>query len=328
MSQHDLDIANQGFPATRADLNNALKALGSLQSGATAPSTTYANMLWYDTANNILKIRNEDNDAFISLFTLDQTNDNIEALTVDGTITADALTVDTNTLHVDASENKVGIGTVTPDTYSDYVAGSLTTGLAIAGSFPGIQLADTDVSGSNSTFGISKSGQDTVINNLGTSGTIKFYNAGGQRANITADGLTFGSDTAAANALDDYEEGTFTPQLLGGTSNPSSTVSGSGEYIKVGKLVFIYIKFSNVNTTGASGYIRITGQPFNPSQTNGPLSMSAYDFDFNGRTSLTAEINNGEINGITSGDDTGWGLLNFGAGTARYIFIAGTYRIA
>jgi hypothetical protein len=93
MSQHDLDIANQGFPATRADLNLALKALGSLQSGATAPSTTYANMLWYDTANNILKIRNEDNDAFISLFTLDQTADNIEALTINGTMTADVLAV-------------------------------------------------------------------------------------------------------------------------------------------------------------------------------------------------------------------------------------------
>jgi hypothetical protein len=97
MSQHDLDIANQGFPATRADLNLALKALGSLQSGATAPSTTYANMLWYDTANNILKIRNEDNDAFISLFTLDQTADNIEALTVNGNATADALVSDSIT---------------------------------------------------------------------------------------------------------------------------------------------------------------------------------------------------------------------------------------
>jgi len=114
MSQHDLDIANQGFPATRADINNALQALGSSNSGATAPSTTYANQLWYDTANNIIKIRNEDNDAWISLFTLDQTNDNIEALTVNGTITADALTVDTNTLFVDSTNNEVGIGTLTP----------------------------------------------------------------------------------------------------------------------------------------------------------------------------------------------------------------------
>jgi hypothetical protein len=75
MSQHDLTIANQGFPAFRADLNSALQALGSTQSGTAAPSPTFANQLWYDTANNILKIRNEDNDAWISIATLDQSGD-------------------------------------------------------------------------------------------------------------------------------------------------------------------------------------------------------------------------------------------------------------
>jgi len=84
MSQHDLSIANQGFPAFRSDLNDALQALGSLSSGDTAPSTTYANQLWYDSANNILKIRNEDDDAWISIATLDQTAD---TLTVIGSLT-------------------------------------------------------------------------------------------------------------------------------------------------------------------------------------------------------------------------------------------------
>lgn len=78
MSQHDLDIANQLFPATRTDLNNALKALGSTSSGTSAPSTTYANQLWYDTANNKLYIRNEDNDANIEILVLDQSNDTVE----------------------------------------------------------------------------------------------------------------------------------------------------------------------------------------------------------------------------------------------------------
>jgi len=80
MSQHDLTIANQGFPAFRADLNSALQALGSCQSGTSAPSPTFANQLWYDTTNNILKIRNEDNDAWISLFTLDQTADTLASV--------------------------------------------------------------------------------------------------------------------------------------------------------------------------------------------------------------------------------------------------------
>jgi hypothetical protein len=80
MSQHDMNIANQGFPAFRADLNAALEALVSSNSGATAPATTFANMPWYDTANNIFKIRNEDNDAWISIFTLNQSTDVITAI--------------------------------------------------------------------------------------------------------------------------------------------------------------------------------------------------------------------------------------------------------
>jgi len=67
MAQHDFDIANQTFPATRTDLNNALEALATLSSGATEPTTTYADMLWYDSGNNILKMRSEADDAWINV---------------------------------------------------------------------------------------------------------------------------------------------------------------------------------------------------------------------------------------------------------------------
>jgi len=73
MSQHDFDIANQGFAAFRADLNNALKALGSLSSGTAEPATTYANQLWYETDTNTLHIRNEANSAWLDLMVIDQT---------------------------------------------------------------------------------------------------------------------------------------------------------------------------------------------------------------------------------------------------------------
>lgn len=75
MSQNDLVIANQTFPATRADINSALQALGSTNSGGSAPTTTYANMMWYDTGNNTLKMRAEANDAWISIGYLDQGTD-------------------------------------------------------------------------------------------------------------------------------------------------------------------------------------------------------------------------------------------------------------
>ena len=77
MSQHDMNIANQGFPAFRADLNNALAALASTSAADTEPSTIFANQLWMDTANNILKVRNEADDAWINLATFDQTTDSV-----------------------------------------------------------------------------------------------------------------------------------------------------------------------------------------------------------------------------------------------------------
>jgi hypothetical protein len=72
MSQHDFDIANQTAASARSDINNALQALASLSSGDTAPSTTYANMLWYETDTNILKMRNEANSDWINVGYLDQ----------------------------------------------------------------------------------------------------------------------------------------------------------------------------------------------------------------------------------------------------------------
>ena len=69
-----MDIANQGFPATRADLNNALQAIATNNSGTSAPSTTFANQWFYNTSTNKLFIRNEANNAYIEVATLDQTN--------------------------------------------------------------------------------------------------------------------------------------------------------------------------------------------------------------------------------------------------------------
>jgi hypothetical protein len=78
MAQHDYVIDNQTAPNFRADLNNALAAIVSTNSGS-EPSTTYANMLWYDTAANILKMRNEADDAWINLGTSDQTGNTFAA---------------------------------------------------------------------------------------------------------------------------------------------------------------------------------------------------------------------------------------------------------
>ena len=80
MSQNDLVIANQTFPSFRSDLNNALQALGSLNSGSSSPSTTYANMMWYDTGANILKVRSEADDAWLNVGYLNQSTNEFSIL--------------------------------------------------------------------------------------------------------------------------------------------------------------------------------------------------------------------------------------------------------
>jgi len=67
MSQHDYIISNDTGANVRSDLNNALGAIASVNSGATEPSTTYAYQLWMDTTNNVLKIRNSANSAWYTL---------------------------------------------------------------------------------------------------------------------------------------------------------------------------------------------------------------------------------------------------------------------
>ena len=46
-----MNIANQGFPAFRSDLNNALTAINSMQSGTSRPSGAVAGTMWLDTTS-------------------------------------------------------------------------------------------------------------------------------------------------------------------------------------------------------------------------------------------------------------------------------------
>ena len=80
MATHDYDIANQSAPAFRSDLNNVLDAIVSNNSSATAPSTTFANMWWVDTANNYLKIRDKNDSNWIIVAEMDVTNSRIKLI--------------------------------------------------------------------------------------------------------------------------------------------------------------------------------------------------------------------------------------------------------
>lgn len=70
MSQNDFVIANASGASVRSDMNSAFQALASLSGGTSAPGTTYPNQLWFDTTNDLLKIRDEANTAWVTIASL------------------------------------------------------------------------------------------------------------------------------------------------------------------------------------------------------------------------------------------------------------------
>ena len=90
--------------------------------------------------------------------------------------------------------------------------------------------------------------QDNVVFQFASSGSANGNGTFTTSTRIDADGVKFGSDTAAANALHDYEEGTFTPRLVIENVGDVTIYSNKkGSYVKVGSTVTAWF---NVTVNG------------------------------------------------------------------------------
>ena len=169
------------------------------------------------------------------------------AITLDGTngVTTPDLTVDTTTITVDPSNNRVGIGTASPADHLSVVASGAN--------------AHISVDRSDGATGRTVLIHSTSGGQLQTTGSVPliFGTADTERGRFLAGGgLTFNGDTAAANALDDYEEGTWQPAV----STAAAHHSQVGIYTKIGNMVHIQcsIDFTQSGTTFGS----VSGLPF------------------------------------------------------------------
>ena len=141
---------------------------------------------------------------------------------------------------------------------------------------------------------------------------IRFATDGTTRARIDSHGIKFGSDTAQANALDDYEEGTFTAILRSHSTRTStsgydtSTNSIFGMYTKVGRLVTITVKWNNLHNDARNHVLRyIDGLPFTSDANNRTSSAIAEQRGLHFVYSGSSETTNhhalyGSINGSTT----------------------------
>ena len=149
-------------------------------------------------------------------------------------------------------------------------------------------------------------------------------------ARIDSAGIKFNGDTASANALDDYEEGTFTPKLRTiGSSQGEQT--GVGGYTKIGNVVHVYFQFDNKNATGLqdNNYIYVTNLPFtcNSQRTR---STSPQTYNVNGDASsqvyFMTDPNTSSLIGFRTRWNTTWTYWESGNFRGGNIYVRADIR--
>jgi hypothetical protein len=125
-------------------------------------------------------------------------------------------------------------------------------------------------------------------------------------------GITFPATQVASadvNTLDDYEEGTWTPNVQGASTAGTTTYSGrGGRYVKIGKLVWLRF-FATYSAATGTGNFNITGLPFAVADA-GLGTIMTDGLNWTGGTMQTLFINSGDtaIRLFGSADDTGWSV--------------------
>jgi len=148
---------------------------------------------------------------------------------------------------------------------------------------------------------------------------------------IESGGMTFNGDTAAANALDDYEEGIFT--INGSNSITLHDDYNTGSYIKIGKLVHCQglLRVNNGNSNSHFGFhlpfTAVNG--LTDAAERSVCSCSTHNWNLpSSETNIAGVIegNNTQCNFFMSRDDQGRDdLLAYGD---AYMDFSITYRVA
>jgi len=120
-----------------------------------------------------------------------------------------------------------------------------------------------------------------------------------ERIRVDHHGLKFNGDTAAANALDDYEEGTFNFEMVGYHGSPSPKIQVPAQYTKIGNTIHFWAIKTGMNTTSYASNMWFSGLPFN--------SPSPYAV--------------GNMYGSYIGTYTGYGPFTFISGTIVYALL-------
>ena len=235
---------------------------------------------------------------------------------------------------IDSSE-EVGIGSTSPTAKLEVLASSNSTYFKAGGDDTGNNGRALNFTSSTST---SFNGAIHTINAPSTQGEIAFATTNSERARVTANGITFNGDTAAANALDDYEEGQYDLAYSGQLWTIHGTYT-KGNYTKIGNICTVNgLVMASAATTSTQDLrisVPFTAAAQQSNATNsGTGSCMSNTINFNsGYTSLIPFISNGSthMRFFQFGDNIGWKALEenqLPVGSTYAIYFSATYRTA
>ena len=198
---------------------------------------------------------------------------------------------DATAITIDSSE-KVGIGDTSPLGNKVHIrtAGSATSvngdaGLVLESDDStrcDLQFMGPDGAFQSIYFGDVSDDNRGIIAYSHSGNNMRFTVDASERMRLTANGLTFNGDTAAANALDDYEQGTWTPSI-GGSATYNN--GNDGRYVKVGGIVHCTF-LANINSRGTGSEYRLSGLPF-ASQNTGFVHSGCVSYFANLNSNVT-----------------------------------------
>ena len=150
-------------------------------------------------------------------------------------------------------------------------------------------------------------------------------------ANLYLGGNLYIGGTGSANALYDYEEGTWTATMIGTTSNPSTSITSTGYYTKVGRLVYLACRIINKDTTGAAGGIRITGNPFSIADgsvaTGNVMLHKRYNASASTTVNIAPYVTTSYIGFYRSNHNDVWAEITHNPGNDHYLIFTAVFHV-
>jgi hypothetical protein len=237
-----------------------------------------------------------------------------------------------NDLPISVSTTNVGIGTSSPTgTYGKLtVAG---TGITMSADGSGkLEIGRYSSGVANSYIKLGSTSTSLRVTNAADSQdivVIENSTTGEKLRVLSSGGITFNGDTAAANALDDYEEGTFTPSLVYSTSGTPTYASQVGLYTKIGRNVQVHIVLA-WNENGSLGNVTLQGLPFTAITSAARATPSIISFGLTGvLTSVTGLIvSNGTSIDLFLNDNAGTVLSSTYTDNDQDMYVTLTYQTA